>query len=121
MGVHTDLQPITGVAEANYFDLVHYDISNRGATAQDAVLDVWWRAYLREDREPTEDDPATFTLRIAKDCGPQTFYGAKLAAICADAFVRAKGFSDLGYPDEAAYVLGQRDAIYAALQAEGCF
>jgi hypothetical protein len=116
MAVNTDLQPIEGLPQANYFDLAHYDISNRGASATDAVLDVWWRAYLREPREPTVDDPSTYTLRLAKECGPATFFGAALSAICADAFARAKEYSDAGYPDDAAYVLGQRDAIYAALR-----
>ena len=122
MGINTGLQPIDGLPEANYFDLVHYDISNRGASAADAVLNVWWRASVRQDRTPTEEDPSTFTLKTAKEsCGPATYFGARLSAICTDAFTRAKAYSTAGAPDDAAYALGQRDAIYAALRADSYF
>lgn len=118
MGINTELRNVTGVPQANYFDLVHYDVSNRGASAADAVLMVWWRAYLKQPRQPTADDPATSTLRTAQECGPATYAGTALQTLCADADARTQAYKRQGLPAGVAYALGQRDAIYAALQAD---
>src|ERR1051325_10213699 len=116
MGIQTELRNVTGVPQVNYFEITHYDISNRGAGVGDAVLMVWWRAYLRTPT-PTPDDPAAFPLRLAKECGPADFAGEALRALCADADARTQAYKAMGVDAGAAYALGQRDAIYAVLQA----
>jgi hypothetical protein len=97
---------VASAPTANYFELAHFDTSNR---PDGIAVDIWWNAYQKAGDDKT----------LVKNMGPATYTGARLMAVAADARTRANNYVTAGQPAGVAYILGQRDAIYAALQADG--
>lgn len=97
-------QPIEPPRTANCFGLAHWDVT------ADRVLSIWWNAY---DKTEAGD------LTVVANLGPATFEAEALEAVCADALTKAKDYEAAGLTAAQAYALGQRDALYAALQADG--
>jgi hypothetical protein len=102
---------VSEVELANYFDIAYYTITNEGDTAAAAVLRVWFNA--------SNKDAATGALTLVRNLGPAEFRGDALKALCADADARTQAYKVQGLDAGSSYALGQRDAVYAALQAGG--
>lgn len=94
--------PVVPAVEADYFELAYFNTSNRSGGI---VVEVYWNAFRGGE--------------LVKNFGPATFSGAGLVQVAADALARAKALEASGVAAGLAYMMGQRDAIYARLQADG--